>query len=105
MYAVIADRGKQYLVRPGERVRVDLRAEAPGSKVLFDRVLFVGGDGGARAGRPILEGAVVEATVVGEIKDKKLIVFHKRRRKGMQRKAGHRQRYTDLMVEKLSLGQ
>jgi large subunit ribosomal protein L21 len=102
MYAVISDRGKQYLVKPGERVRVDLRTEEPGAKVVFDQVLLVSGDGSVRAGRPLLEGATVEATVVGEVKGVKLVVFKKRRRKGLRRKNGHRQRFTDLVVDRIA---
>jgi large subunit ribosomal protein L21 len=102
MYAVISDRGKQYLVRPGERVRVDLRDEAPGTRVVFDRVLLVGGDEGVRAGRPTVGEAVVEATVVGEVRGQKLVVFKKKRRKGMRRKRGHRARYTDLQVDRIA---
>jgi large subunit ribosomal protein L21 len=102
MYAVISDRGKQYLVRPGERVRLDLREEAPGTKLVFDRVLFVGGDDGVRAGTPTVGAATVEATVVGEVKAKKIIVFKKKRRKGTQRKQGHRARYTDVVVDRIA---
>ena len=101
MYAVIADRGKQYFVKPGERVRVELMTDAPGATVVFDRVLLVSDDGGARVGAPTVAGARVEATVLGMIKSKKLIVFKKKRRKGYQRKQGHRQRYTDLKVERI----
>lgn len=101
MYAVFADRGKQYLVREGERVRVDLLEAKTGSKVVFDRVLLVGGDAGVQAGRPVVSGAKVEATVLAEAKGAKLVVFHKRRRKGMRRRNGHRQRYTDLKVERI----
>ena len=99
MYAVIEDRGKQYFVKPGERVRVDLRPEAPGEKVVFDRVLLVGGTDQIQAGAPLVEGVKVEATVLGEYKDRKVIVFKKKRRKMYRRKQGHRQRYTDLQVE------
>jgi large subunit ribosomal protein L21 len=102
MYAVIADRGKQYLVKPGERVRVDLRPEAAGAKVVFDQVLLVSDGQQVRAGRPTVSGASVEATVVGEVKDAKIIVFKKRRRKGLRRKNGHRQRYTDLVVDRIA---
>ena len=101
-YAVISDRGKQYIVRAGERVRVDLRTEEKGKKVTFDRVLLVSDGGGIRAGRPTVEGASVEATVVGEHKAKKVVVFKKRRRKGLRRKNGHRQRYTDLVVDRIA---
>lgn len=101
MYAVIHDRGKQYFVAPGVRVRTDRRPEAPGSKVVFDRVLLVAGDEGIRAGAPVVEGVRVEATVLGEVKDRKVVVFRKRRRKGFRLKRGHRQRYTDLQVERI----
>jgi large subunit ribosomal protein L21 len=99
---VIADRGKQYLVQPGARVRVDLRTEPKGEKVVFDRVLLVHDGAGVRAGRPTVAGASVEATVLGEHKAKKVIVFKKRRRKGLRRKNGHRQRYTDLVVDRIA---
>ncbi len=98
MYAVISDRGRQYFVAPGVRVRLDLRPERPGETVVFDRVLLVSGDDGIRAGAPVVEGVKVEATVLGEVKDKKVIVFKKKRRKGYRKKQGHRQRYTDVRV-------
>jgi large subunit ribosomal protein L21 len=101
MYAVILDRGKQYLVEPGARVRVDRRPEAAGDTVTFDRVLLVSGDDGVRAGAPVVDGVTVAATVLGEIKDRKVVVFKKKRRKGYRRKQGHRQRYTDLRVERI----
>jgi large subunit ribosomal protein L21 len=101
MYAVIADRGKQYFVKPGEKVRVERLDQAPGATVVFDRVLLVSDDAGARVGAPLVDGASVEATVVGEWKAAKLIVFKKKRRKGYQRKQGHRQRYTDLKVVRI----
>ena len=103
MYAVIADRGKQYFVAPGERLRVDLRGEAPGETVVFDRVLLVSSDGEVQAGQPAIPGASVEATVLGDVKDRKVLVFKKKRRKGYRRKQGHRQAYTDLRVERIAL--
>lgn len=101
MYAVIDDRGKQYLVRAGERVRLDLRTEQAGSTVVFDRVLLVGGEQGVKAGTPTVSGAVVEAKVLGMAKGPKLVVFHKRRRKFMRRRNGHRQRFTDVEIQSI----
>jgi large subunit ribosomal protein L21 len=101
MYAVIADRGKQYLVREGERVRVDLLDQPTGSKVVFDRVLLIGGESGVQTGKPLVGGMRVEGVVLGEEKGPKLIVFHKRRRKYMRRKNGHRQHFTDVRVERI----
>ena len=100
MYAVIQDRGKQYTVKPGDRVRVDLMDAAEGADVVFDRVLLVGGDD-TRIGAPVVDGAAVKATVLGEFKDRKIVVFKKKRRKKYRRKQGHRQRYTDLRVDSI----
>ncbi len=100
MYAVIHDRGKQYTVKAGERVRVDLMDAEDGSEVVFDRVLLVGGDG-TRIGTPVVEGASVKATVLGMHKDRKIIVFKKKRRQKYRRKQGHRQRYTDIKVDSI----
>ena len=101
MYAVIADRGKQYFVHEGARIRLDLLDRPVGSKVVFDRVLLVGGESGVQTGKPLVGGARVEAVVLGETKGPKLIVFHKRRRKYMRRKNGHRQHFTDVRVERI----
>jgi large subunit ribosomal protein L21 len=101
MYAVISDRGKQYLVRPGQRVRLDRRREAAGAKVVFERVLLLSDGSAVKTGRPTVGGATVEATVLGERKAKKLVVFKKRRRKGYRRKTGHRQKYTDVRVDRI----
>jgi large subunit ribosomal protein L21 len=107
-YAVIRDNrgkrghGKQYIVHEGERVRVELLAQPVGAKVVFDEVLLVGGEAGVKAGRPTVQGARVEAVVLGDVKGEKLVVFHKRRRKFMRRRNGHRQRFTDLKVERIA---
>ncbi len=100
MYAVINDRGKQYTVKAGERVRIDLMNAEPGSEVVFDRVLLVGGEE-IRVGQPVVDGASVKGTVLGEHKDRKVIVFKKKRRKKYRRKQGHRQRYTDIQVTEI----
>ncbi|MGE0192839.1 MAG: 50S ribosomal protein L21 [Planctomycetota bacterium] len=102
MYAVIQDRGKQYVVRPGDRLRVDLLPAEAGSEVVFDRVLLTGGDAGIAIGRPVVDGVAVRAKVVAERKEAKIVVFKKKRRKRMRRKQGHRQRMTE--VEVVSIG-
>jgi len=71
-----------------------------GADVVFDRVLLVGGDE-TRLGAPVVEGASVKGTVLGEFKDRKIVVFKKKRRKKYRRKQGHRQRYTDVRVESI----
>ncbi len=103
MYAVISDRGKQYTVREGTRVRLDRMEAEPGSTVEFDRVLLVGGDEGCTVGVPVVEGASVSATVLCEYRDRKIIVFKKKRRKMYRRKQGHRQRYTDVQIQNIGV--
>lgn len=106
MHAVFSDKrqgqqGKQYLVSEGERVRIDHLDQPVGSKVVFDRVLLVAGDGGVRVGAPTVAGAVVEAVVTAHGKGVKQIIFHKLRRKYARRKNGHRQPFTDVKVERI----
>ena len=101
MYAVISDRGKQYTVKAGDRLRVDRMEIDPGAEIVFGRVLLLGGDGSIQVGQPAVEGAAVKGTVLGEHKDRKIIVFKKKRRKKYRRKQGHRQRYTDVLVDSI----
>jgi large subunit ribosomal protein L21 len=108
-YAVISDRGRQYTVKAGERVRLDLRDGAPGDKVVFDRVLLFRGDGDAEggvvlpaSGSPAIEGARVEGVIVRHGRAKKIIVFKIKRRKGYRRKQGHRQGFTEVRIDHIA---
>lgn len=91
MYAVIKTGGKQYKVAEGDILKVEkLDAEA-GDVVAFDEVLMLGGDGDAMVGSPTVDGASVTGEVLDIRKDKKVLVFKKRRRQNYRRKKGHRQ--------------
>lgn len=98
MYAVIETGGKQYRVQPGDVIDVERTPPADGS-VKFERVLFVSGDAGAQVGSPVLEGAAVTASVVGEVRAPKIKVFKKKRRKGYKRLRGHRQDLLRVRIE------
>ena len=102
MYAVIKTGGKQYRVKPGEILLVERLPVAEGNHV-FDEVLFAsdGGDG-LRVGNPGIAGVSVRATVLGEQKGKKVIVFKKKKRKGMERKRGHRQELSVIKIESIT---
>jgi large subunit ribosomal protein L21 len=80
-------------------VRLAARDAAPGDRVTFDRVLFLGGDGGVLSGSPTVDGATVEGTVLRRGRGKKVIVFKIRRRKGYRRKRGHRQDFTEVRID------
>ncbi|MCB2009388.1 MAG: 50S ribosomal protein L21 [Geminicoccaceae bacterium] len=98
MYAVIKTGGKQYRVAKNDVIKVEkLEAEA-GSTVDLGEVLLVGGDGEARVGSPLVEGASVKAEVLEQIKGDKIVIFKKKRRKNFRRKRGHRQLLTVLRI-------
>ncbi|HVY60157.1 MAG TPA: 50S ribosomal protein L21 [Planctomycetota bacterium] len=102
MYAVIRDGGRQFTVREGDRILVDLKNLQADAEVRFDQVLLVGDEKGAKIGKPTVEGASVLGKVLGEKKGEKLIAFKFRRRKDSKSKKGHRQKYTAVKVEKIT---
>ena len=103
MYAVIEDSGQQFRVCEGDVLNVDLRELGEDAKEIeFDRVLLVSGEGNISVGTPFVEGAKVVAEIVAaEAKGPKLHVYHWRRRKGSQRKVGHRQKYVRVRIAKI----
>ena len=103
MYAVIDVLGSQVKIQEGDRIKVPRMKAESGEKVTLDRVLFVARGKEVHIGTPKLEGATVEATVVGHGKDKKIFVFKMKRRKGYRRKTGHRQQFTELQIEGISV--
>jgi len=102
MYAIIDDHGQQYTVREGDVIRIDLKDLTEKEQVTFDRVLMLRGDDATQVGTPTVAGASVTATVLGEIKDKKIVVRKFKRRKNYRRKQGHRQRYTEVRIDSIS---
>ncbi len=101
MYAVVRTGGKQVRVAPGESVRVEKLAGAIGDTVELDEVLLLGGEGDARIGTPLVEGAKVVGTITDQARGPKLTIFKMKRRKGYRRKAGHRQPYTEIRVDRV----
>lgn len=102
MFAVIRTGGKQYRVAENDVIRVEkLDAEA-GSDVTFDQVLMVGGDGDAKVGAPLVDGASVTAELVEQMRARKVIIFKKRRRQNSRRKNGHRQHLSVVRIKSIS---
>lgn len=101
MYAVIATGGKQYKVSEGDIVRVEKLSGDVGSKVEISDVLMVSGEGDLKVGTPLVEKAMVAGKIIEQGKDKKILVFKKKRRKGYKKLQGHRQQYTALKIEKI----
>ncbi len=99
MYAVIKTGGKQYRVQPGDLLVVEKLEGEVGSEIAFDQVMMVGGeDGGITVGAPLVDGAVVTATLIETRRGDKVKVFKKIRRQGYKRTKGHRQSETVLRV-------
>ncbi len=101
MYAIVRDRGRQYKMREGDVVRVDLMEGSPGSEVVFGEVLLVSTPDGVKAGAPKVEGASVVAEVVAEDKGPKLKILKLRRVNRSKTRRGHRQHYTRLRFDEI----
>jgi len=97
-YAVIRTGGKQYRVSEGDVVKIEKLTGEVGAKITMDDVLFVGGEGDAKIGTPLLTNAKVTGEIVGQDRAKKILVFKKKRRKGYMRRQGHRQYQTALKI-------
>jgi large subunit ribosomal protein L21 len=103
MYAVIEDRGKQYKVKAGEEILLELLGKAPGESLAFERVLCVHEPGKpAVFGSPAIEGARVDAKVLGATKGRKVISFFLRKRKNSRKIRGHRQNFTRVKILKIT---
>lgn len=98
-FAVIAAGGRQYRVAPGDRLRVDRLGKTTGEAVTFDRVLMIGSEAGVRVGTPMLAGAVVRGQVIDELRDRKVMIFKKRKTKTYRKMRGHRQWYTLVHID------
>ena len=101
MYAVIQTGGKQYRVKSGEQLKVELLAAEVGATVSFDRVLMLGEGDGVRVGAPFVDGATVKATVVAQGRGEKVRIFKMRRRKHYAKTQGHRQSFTEVRIDEI----
>jgi large subunit ribosomal protein L21 len=101
MYAVVRTGGKQHRVEPGAAVRVEKLEGSVGDSVELDEVLLLGAEDGAKIGTPLVAGARVIGTITAQGRGPKITIFKMKRRKGYRRKAGHRQSYTEIRVDKI----
>ena len=101
MYAVIKTGGKQYRVKSGEQIKVELLPEQVGAAVNFEKVLMLGEGDGVKVGTPFVKGATVKATVVAQGRGEKVHIFKMRRRKHYQKSQGHRQSFTEVRIDEI----
>ncbi|MBO4571524.1 MAG: 50S ribosomal protein L21 [Bacteroidales bacterium] len=102
MYAIVDIAGQQFKVEAGKQVFVNRQAAEVGSSLVFDKVLLLDNEGNVSVGAPYVDGASVKATVLDHCKADKVIIFKKKRRKGYQKKNGHRQYLTKLQIEEIA---
>jgi large subunit ribosomal protein L21 len=103
MYAVFRTGGKQFRAEPGIRLRVPTLDAEQGDSVVFDDILLTSDGDAVQVGQPVVDGATVKAEVIGHGREKKVIVFKRKRRKGYRKKQGHRQDYTEIRVDEIAL--
>src|SRR3990167_6999595 len=98
MIAVIKTGGKQYLVQPGDKIKVEKLDEEEGKEITLSEVLLLGDDSKSEIGVPLVKGAKVTAKVLTQGKGKKLIIFKYKPKKRYKRKVGHRQTFTEIEI-------
>ncbi len=101
MYAIVDIAGQQFKVEKDQKVFVHRIEGEEGSNVDFDKVLLIDNDKNVIVGKPVIEGAVVSARILGHVKGDKVIVFKKKRRKGYQKSNGHRQYMSQIVIENI----
>ena len=104
MLAVFKTGGKQYTVKAGQILKVEKLEGEKGDSISFKDVLAISESTQNTIGSPLVEGAVVEAKILDQIRDKKIIVFKKRKRQNYRSTQGHRQYLTVLKIETISMG-
>jgi large subunit ribosomal protein L21 len=103
MYAIVNIAGQQMKVTENQSVIVHRLDKKEGEKVEFDQVIFYENNGTSKLGAPVLSGAKVSATIISHLKGDKVIVFKKKRRKGYQKSNGHRQQFTKIQIDGISI--
>ena len=102
MYAVVSSGGKQYRVEPGSTVLMERLSSQPGGSILFDRVLLIGDGDEVTVGTPVVAGASVTGTVLGEELGPKLVIFKFKQKVKYRRRTGHRQHLLRVRIDEIS---
>lgn len=103
MYAVIETGGKQYRVDQGKEIRVDKLQGEVGDSVTFDQVLITSDGENVKIGKPFLEDIKVIGKITHQGKNKKIVIFKYKRRKGYRKKMGHRQQFTQVKIDEITM--
>ncbi|MCH3924727.1 MAG: 50S ribosomal protein L21 [Bacteroidales bacterium] len=101
MYAIVEIAGQQFKVEKDQKIFVNRLHQEEGADVSFDTVMLKDEDGKISVGNPTVSGASVSATIIKHIKGDKVLVFHKKRRKGYQKMNGHRPYLTQILIKEI----
>lgn len=103
LHVVFETGGKQYRVKEGDEIFIERLPALPDDRVTFDKILAVLDDDAAKIGAPYIEGASIDASIIKNGKSKKIIVYKMHAKKGYRRKQGHRQPYTKVQIDKITI--
>ena len=104
MLAIFKTGGKQYSVKAGQILKVEKLEGNKGDSVSFNDILAISDNSDHTIGSPLVKGAIIQAKILDQIRDKKIIVFKKRQRQNYRHTQGHRQYLTVLQIESIALG-
>ncbi|MCX6267875.1 MAG: 50S ribosomal protein L21 [Bacteroidetes bacterium] len=103
MYAIVEIAGQQFKVEQNDQIFVHRLEGDPGTKIEFDQVLLLDNDGKISVGKPLVEGSSISGTIVDHVRGDKVVVFKKKRRKGYEKESGHRQDFSKVLIENISV--
>ena len=103
MYAIVEIAGQQFKVNKDQKIFVHRQEGEAGDKLTFDRVYLIDDDQGVKVGMPVVSGASVDASIVSHVRGDKVLVFKKKRRKSYQKMTGHRQDFTQILIEGITV--
>ena len=103
MYAILDVNNRQYKVKQGQEIYVDLQTAEVGTDLTFNKILLADNEGTVQVGTPSLPNASVSARVLDHVKGDKVIIFKKKRRKGYRLKKGHRQNFTKIRIDSITI--
>lgn len=103
MYAIVEIAGQQFKVEKENKIFVHRLDKNEGDKVEFDQVLLIDNEGSIKVGAPTVDGAKISAKVLEHVRGEKVKVFKKKRRKGYQKESGHRQDFTQIEIESITM--
>lgn len=103
MYAIVEIAGQQFKVEKNDEIFVHRLEGEPGTKIEFGEALLIDNDGKISVGKPLVAGSKVSGKIMDHVRGDKVVVFKKKRRKGYQKESGHRQDFSKILIEEITL--